>query len=78
MPENLHISYPKTSANVLSKLPMTGNLVQYFLDCITKITSLVEFLQLSSLSRYSSLLDMQIIRCVTSHCITIFEKASFI
>ena len=34
--------------------------------------------QLCSLSRYSTLLDMQIIQRVTSHCIMTFEKAPLI
>ena len=56
------------------KVPMTmkQNFVQYFLDCIAKITlnhnitSSSRIFELCSLLRYSTLLDTQ---CVTSHSI---------
>ena len=58
-------------------------MIQYLHDYIAKITRyhnitlLVEFLLLFSLSRYSTMLDKQIIQRVISHCIMTFEKKLF-
>ena len=67
------------------KVFMKRNFAQHFVDCIEKIswncnvTSLVEFLWLYSLSRYSTLLDMQRTQPPTSYCImSVYQIAYFV